>query len=233
MMKLAQSDIERILISVSAENKISANILLPIVRQILEESGNDTLDFVGSEIAFDAATEAVKQFMREDAMKGIRVMNKTTKSKLRKALAEGIQNGLGPVEIARGIRDVFDEAKSVRALRVSRTEALKAANRGALEAYKQSGVVAGKEWFTSEDEQVCQWCAPLNGKVYALGQNFFNQGDSYLGKEGGLIKFNLEDIPAPPLHPNCRCTLVPITVNQLDVHNGHTHKAEDAMLGGK
>jgi hypothetical protein len=90
----------------------------------------------------------VRSFLRDDALKGIRVMNKVTKSKLRKSLATALQDGLGPVETARKIRDVFDEAKTVRALRVARTETLKAANHGALEAYKQSGVVIGKQWLT-------------------------------------------------------------------------------------
>lgn len=215
IQKISQSDIESILISVSAENKIAVDLLLPIVKQILEESGNDTLDFLTDEpVAFNAQSEAVKQFLRTDALKGIRVMNKTTKSKLRKALSDALENGVGPVETARGIRDIFTEAKSVRALRVARTESLKAANRGALEAYQQSGVVAGKEWYTAEDEQVCQWCGPLDHKVVSIDQNFFHEGESYMGDKGGTISFNLESIPTPPLHPNCRCTIVPITVSQ-------------------
>jgi len=212
--KISSSDIENILISVVAENKIAADLLLPLVREILEQSGKDVVDFVGGDVEFDANTEAVRQFMRVDALKGLRVMNKTTKSLLRKALAQAVEEGLGPIVTARKIRDVFTEARQMRALRVARTETLKAANRGALEAYRQSGVVVGKEWFTSLDEGVCQWCGPLHGKVQALDNNFFNEGESYLGNKGGILRFNLEDIPTPPLHPNCRCTLIPITINQ-------------------
>ncbi len=235
--KLAKSDIERILISVVTENKVAADLLLPIVKEILEESGNDTLDFLDSEKVFDASTEAVKQFVRTEALKGIRVMNKVTKSKLRKTLGQAIDDGLGPVEIAREIRGVFTEAKEVRSIRVARTESLKAANRGALEAYKQSGVVVGKQWLTSEDELVCQWCGPLDGKIQATNQEFFHEGESYVGNEGDLIKFNLESIPTPPLHPNCRCTIVPVTINQNNAHlmvkepeHTHTHEVDEEAL---
>lgn len=222
MMKFSQGQIESILISVAAENKIAADLLLPLVKEMLEETGNDTMEFVGAEQPFDAQTEAVKQFLRVDALKGIRVMNKTTKSKLRKALALSLQEGLGPVDTARKIRDVFDEAKNVRAIRVARTETLKAANRGALEAYKQSKVVAGKQWLTAGDEMTCQWCGPLNEKVYGIEQPFFHEGESYVGNKGGVMTLSLEDVPAPPLHPNCRCTIVPITLNQ-------TREAESAI----
>jgi HK97 family phage portal protein len=229
MMKFTRSEIESILISVAAENKVAADVLIPLVRQIIEESGNDTLDFIGIEDrAFDAQTEAVRSFLRDDALKGIRVMNKVTKSKLRKSLATALQDGLGPVETARKIRDVFDEAKTVRALRVARTETLKAANHGALEAYKQSGVVIGKQWLTSEDELTCQWCAPLNGKIQAVDQEFFHKGESLVGQEGGIIKFNLDSIPAAPLHPNCRCTIVPVTVNQNNAGEGTIHKTSES-----
>ncbi len=213
--KIAQSDIESILISVTQENKISADLLLPLVREILEEVGNDTLDFLDPDlVGFDAQAESVRQFLRADALKGIRVMNKVTKSKLRKVLSESIQEGLGPVAAGRKVREVFNEAKTVRALRIARTETLKAANRGTLEAYKQSGVVVGKEWLTAEDEVTCQWCEPMGGKVYAIDDEFFNHGETYLGKEGGVLNINLEDIVAPPLHPNCRCTIVPVTISQ-------------------
>lgn len=214
VQKLSRGEIDSVLMSVTAENKIAADIFLPLVREIMEESGVDTLEFIGSDVAFDAASAAAQEFMRADALKGIRVMNKVTKSKLRKMLSQAVEDGLGPIDTARKIREVFTEAKTVRALRVARTESLKAANRGALEAYKQSGVVAGKEWYTSKDEAVCQWCAPLHGRVVSTEADFFHQGETYIGKEGGKITFNLESVPTPPLHPNCRCTLLPVTINQ-------------------
>jgi len=66
----------------------------------------------------------------------------------------------------------------------------------------------------------------MNGKVVSLDSNFFEHGETYLGKDGGVIKFNLENIPTPPLHPNCRCTIVPITVSQRMVGQGRVEKRE-------
>lgn len=214
-VKFSKNEIEEVLFSLTDEGKIAANILVPILVQFMEEAGNEALDLVSHDtVAFDAATESVMQFKRVDALKGIKAMNKVTKYKLRSVLSQGVDDGLSIPQLGKKIREVFDEADRVRSLKIARTEVLKAGNRGALEAYKQSRVVVGKEWFTSLDERVCQWCSPMQGRVKRLDTNFFNEGESFLGNKGGTLSFNLHDIDVPPLHPNCRCTLVPVTVSQ-------------------
>lgn len=52
-------------------------------------------------------------------------------------------------------------------------------------AKANSDVVSGMEWLSLLDERTCEECASLHGTT--------TQGD-----------------PAPPAHPNCRCTLVPL-----------------------
>jgi hypothetical protein len=42
-----------------------------------------------------------------------------------------------------------------------------------------------------------------------INENFFNDGDTIKGAEGGFMKANYGDIDAPPLHPDCRCYLRP------------------------
>lgn len=212
VQKIALGDIEKILISVSEENKIAIDILLPLIKKILEDSGSDTLDFLlENDVPFDAHTNAVNHFFDETAVLGIKNMNKTTKSSLRATLQDAVKEGLGPEDTARHIKNLFADASSIRAIRIARTETLKALNAGTLEAYKQSGVVVGKEWFTAEDEKVCEWCGPMDGRVQSLDDEFFDKGTSFVGTQGGVIKFDFDSIDTPPLHPNCRCTLIPIT----------------------
>ena len=52
-----------------------------------------------------------------------------------------------------------------RAVMIARTEALRATNFGALEAYLQSDVVVAKEWLTQRDGRVCPFCQSMDGKV--------------------------------------------------------------------
>ena len=64
----------------------------------------------------------------------------------------------------------------------------------------------------------------MNGKVLGLDDNFFKRGDSYQGAQGGVIDLDYENVGAPPLHPNCRCTLTPI------VTDGRSMPAKDTSL---
>jgi hypothetical protein len=47
----------------------------------------------------------------------------------------------------------------------------------------------------------------------AVGSNYFNQGSTMSIEQDGKVRimtFNYEPISHPPLHPHCRCTLIPI-----------------------
>ena len=105
------------------------------------------------------------------------------------------------------VKKAYEELRGYQAERIARTEALKASNRATEMAYRQSGVVKGKGWLSAPG--CCPFCAEMDGRVMGLGQNFFEKGDSFeVG--GGVKKLDYEDIVTPPLHPNCRCTLVAI-----------------------
>ena len=208
---LSPSDVGKILFELETENKISASLILPLVRSLMEDVGNDALDEVGlPEKLFDSNTEAVKQFLNSGSLKGVKAMNKFTKAQVRKVLAAAISEGTSIADTARSIRKVFADATVIRSERIARTETLKATNRATVEAYKQSNVVVSKQWYTAVDERVCQWCGPLHGKTKALDNPYFQEGETFIGKEGGALDLSFDEIGTPPLHPNCRCTIVPI-----------------------
>lgn len=113
----------------------------------------------------------------------------------------------GELPGGRGLRDLEDALgdifSPVRARRIAVTEATRVyaeASRAAwLRSYRDSeynqayGIV-GQRWSTARDEFVCPVCAPLNGKVVLLDEEFPVEA----GYEG-----------EPPAHPNCRCVLIP------------------------
>jgi hypothetical protein len=70
--------------------------------------------------------------------------------------------------------------------------------------------VEGKEWFTALDERVCQHCWPMNGKIIWLKEDFFKKWSEYVGANGWVLKLDYESVKWAPLHPRCRCTLLPI-----------------------
>ena len=100
------------------------------------------------------------------------------------ALAEGSSND----DLADAIEGFtgFDES---RAEMIARTETAFADVQGNLAGWKASGQVEAKQWATGVDE-VCDDCTSLEGQVVPIGEDF----------PGG----------DPPLHPNCRCDLLPV-----------------------
>ncbi|MGI0130147.1 MAG: phage minor head protein, partial [Thermoplasmata archaeon] len=78
---------------------------------------------------------------------------------------------------------------------IARTETLTASNRSALIGYKRAGVEK-VEWLLAPDYDPKDdggECEPLDGAQVESGQMFPDAG-----------------VDAPPLHPNCRCTIIPV-----------------------
>jgi SPP1 gp7 family putative phage head morphogenesis protein len=59
----------------------------------------------------------------------------------------------------------FNEFSKQRANAIARTEITRASTEAEIQAYEQSNVVSGKEWFTALDERTCDECSSMNGKV--------------------------------------------------------------------
>lgn len=189
--------------SLKKENEKAIKALLPLARKIIEEKGRETLQSLGIDAPLDIGKKTIKQdginyasqYLQEEAIIAIKGINEYTIERLKAVLAEGLENGESIEQLAKRVEDVFDIAIGSRARTIARTEVLKSTNAATLEAYKQSKVVKGKEWLTARDAKVDDLCRSLDGKVIKLDAEF--KEASYSGA-------------FPPLHPNCRCTLIPV-----------------------
>jgi HK97 family phage portal protein len=117
----------------------------------------------------------------------------TIQSDLRDLLEQAISEGWSTSHIQRDIETLYggyaEDMNPVRSLRIARTEVSRIINDSELMCYKRLGY-AEKTWATALDENVCDVCAGLDGKVVRINENF----------PGGF--------QAPPAHPNCRCNLL-------------------------
>lgn len=184
-------------------------VLIPFEREMVFEEGNQTLDFVGTGGQLDMTTDNVVKFVRTNGVKLIREINKHTREELRKTIEEGLKEEESISQLKARVRKTFAEFSATRAENIARTEVIRASNFATEEAYIQSGVVAEKEWLTSRDARVCPYCDSMDGRRLGLGKEFFKKGDK-LEIEGSTLDFDLLDIDTPPLHPQCRCTLIPV-----------------------
>lgn len=109
-----------------------------------------------------------------------------TARQMERTIAGGIGVGEGPRAIARKLRDVAG-SNAVQALRLSRTEALRAYRHANLETMRANAdVVEGWVWHSAKGRRTCPACWGLHGTFHELREGFAG-------------------------HPNCRCSAVPHT----------------------
>jgi SPP1 gp7 family putative phage head morphogenesis protein len=168
-------------------------------------------DWKENEVRFDFNIDSpeITEFIKTYSYKLAITVTDEMMDGLRELFQEAFEIGSSTVEIGEKVQRFFELKRGYEADRIARTEMIRAAHQGALEAYAQSGVVVAKEWLTGKDEKVCPWCSQMDGKRIELREKFFGVGD-ILKVDDFELAFDYSEITAPPLHPNCRCDLIPI-----------------------
>ena len=137
------------------------------------------------------------------------VVDKTTKKEIIKIIKKGNNEGLGIPDINENIKSKFKKYSINRINTISRTEITNAVNYARLEAWEQSRVVEGKEWFTAQDERTCPYCNNMHWKTIWLKETFFKNWET-IRVDNDSVTLDYWDINWPALHTSCRCDLIPI-----------------------
>lgn len=109
---------------------------------------------------------------------------------IKQNLTAGIIRGDSIQKMARQLKKDLN-VLYYQAERLVRTETNYAMNQGHLKGYEDSGVVEKYEFLAAIDSRTSKLCKDQNGKVYKLS-------DATVG------------VNYPPLHPNCRSTVIPV-----------------------
>jgi HK97 family phage portal protein len=194
------------------EDEVASIIELvgPIFLDILKEEGTTAARLIGE--AFDETDERMRKALDRSMKLLAQKYTEETVALLKERLSAGIEAGAPLDELADGVAEVGEFSETVRAERVAKTEAFRVANFATRSAWQQSDVVSEVKWYTAQDERVCEFCGPMDGKVVGIEQNFFEKGDTVTGSEGGKRKLDYADVENPPLHPNCRCYIRPESI---------------------
>lgn len=173
--------------------------LTPVLMQEVVMAGQEAYRLIGKKDVY--IPFKVEDKVRENVTKFTQSMLDTDRDSLVKLISDGIKEGKSVPEIRDAITNKFDAIKKNQASVVTRTEVLRAANMASEDAWEQSGVVEGKQWLTAgaTDE-----CAQYEGQIVTLGGNFFDSDNEF--QDGD-----------PPLHPNCRCVILPVVVGAKGV----------------
>ena len=164
---------------------------------------------------------AVSEFVKQRARKIAVDINDESQKQILLTLAEGIDKGESRNELRARVENIFGDMSSKRADRIARTESVRAASQADIYGWDDSDIVTGKEWHTKLGD-ACPFCQSLNGKIVELNKPFVELGDrlevtttSKAGKPvTHTLKVDYEPMVGPPSHPNCRCVLLPVIVDQ-------------------
>lgn len=164
------------------------SLITPYLRDYLKGAGENATVLVGG-TSFDSKTASIEAFIKQRAKYFSDSVNDTTAEDLVRSINEGMDAGESTDEIQQRVSDVYGIAKDSRAVMIARTEVAASSNAGATQAYLQAGITQ-QEWavVNPEDED----CLENDGDVETIG-DAFPSGDD-----------------APPVHPNCQCTLLPV-----------------------
>lgn len=106
----------------------------------------------------------------------------------RTALAAAIKDGRPLSSVLTNLDESLQDLSEVSIERYSRTKLTEVMNRARIEEFEATGIVAAYQYSALMDDRTSDICAGLHGKIFKAG-----------------------DEPVPPMHFNCRSTLIPIT----------------------
>lgn len=201
-------DVQQKLFDDAAYDKLLLDSLSPVLTDLGKEQGALALIFAGDEDDEFILNARYEKYVKARTLKMAQNFNDETLTRLNKTLAEGIQAGENLDKLRKRVDAVYDKTERYRTLRVARTETLNASNEATNEAYRQTGYVTGKEWYVNPD--ACDLCTPFEGKTIGLDDTYVKQGESFEDAAGEMHENTYDDVDSPPLHPNCRCTILPV-----------------------
>jgi len=199
----------------ASEDEALAEFYRRFFTDMIRIAGAGTLDDLASAIDFNLRDPLVAEAIKTMPIRFAKDINETTQSRiadeLRRILLEADEGGWDTARVQREIHDRISEVFNVRKSdteteRIARTEMGKAANKGTLEGYRQSGVVEKKRWLAALDDRTRDAHAEAHGQVVPLNSDFEVGGErlSYPGDPKG----SLENII------NCRCTTAPVVLEK-------------------
>jgi HK97 family phage portal protein len=128
-------------------------LVTPIREDVFKKSGEAVLQGLGKPPLLSFQEAAIKT-MRAQGAELVKLANATTKAKIRRTLAKGIEEGEGFEKLSKRVREEYKTISKSRARTIARTEVGHAVTSGQLEGYDQSEIVAEKQWNSALDEKV-------------------------------------------------------------------------------
>jgi SPP1 gp7 family putative phage head morphogenesis protein len=143
--------------------------------------------------------DILQGFIAREAYKKSKYLTQTTHEIVKRAVSNGVVNGLGEKEIAKNLKQEFiGGLGNIRARTIARTETHNAATYGMQSAAEETDRPLIREWVAVEDERTRPAHAEADGQQVDMDQPFEVDGE--------LIDRPGEGSPENSI--NCRCTVI-------------------------
>ena len=195
---------EEWLFSVKEESPKLAAALTPVIIELMEAQSEGVANFITGELL--VITPEIERGVEVQILKLSGDYNTETIKSLEKTLTQGNIANDSLASMKKRVESVYSDARGYRAKRIAQTEGLRASNQTAQMVYKQNGY-SSVQWFTNPG--ACEFCSTFQGNTTAIGENFMNLGDVLTSEAGNTMSISYDNIDVPPLHPNCKCSIVP------------------------
>jgi hypothetical protein len=152
----------------------------------------------------DELVKSILEYLNQYILdKLVRPVSKTTRDWVLSVIDKGIEEGKGAYEIAKEIEG--SDFLKFQAIRIVRTETVRATNVGALKAAETSPFEVVKEWIAAHDNRTRHSHRLVDGQVQDMAGRFSN----------GLMQPGDPEAPAREV-VSCRCTLAIIAKRDED-----------------
>jgi hypothetical protein len=98
-------------------------------------------------------------------------------SNAQKAIQLAAQEGWGAERTAREIIKLQGQMDRYKAMRIARTEVMRASNEGAMKGVEQFGIALHKVWLSTSDGRERDWHGSMNGVKVDMNDNFTVNGE--------------------------------------------------------
>ena len=173
-----------------------SNYQIDFVTDVVEDCYTTAVQKTAKLIGFKTDWKLVRQEMIDRAVNtpingkifSNRIWDNTNKlaNRIYDDVIDCVKNGEQPKRIIKKIKDDYG-VSAYQAKRLVNTEVAKVVNAAQMDIYRDSGVVEKVLYTATLEDNTCDTCADLDGKV-----------------------FDLDKAPNLPIHPMCRCCLVPV-----------------------
>jgi uncharacterized protein with gpF-like domain len=173
--------------------------------RVLDQGKALGLDIERKDFAETFTRIALSYVAQEVVRRRITSIAETTRQQIVDAVAMGYNEGLGTAAIGKRIRDNVQGLTVWRAAMISRTETHGAANYGAQEAARETGLVLRKEWVAASGERTRDDHRRADGQIVNMDEAFDVGGEALMfpGDPAGSAEQVI----------NCRCSVSHIVVD--------------------